>query len=139
MVPESPFAQGIVRITAASAESVPEGIQKRIEIVVADDEYAFRGVLFVVILECLDQLQSDGGFAGAFFAEDDGGAGIAAVSEDFIPCWMMDGFGAVMLEDVIGLRVFLTEWIDANAVMFKELLEFHKPGVLETKNRQQSP
>jgi hypothetical protein len=95
-------------------------------------------MLFVVILKCLDQLQSDGGFAGAFFAEDDGGAGIAAVSEDFIPCWMMDGFGAVMLEDVIRLGVFLAEGVDANAVMFEELLEFHGPGILGTKVLQQS-
>ena len=38
---------------------------------------------------------------------------------------MINGRGAVFLEDVIGLSVFLTERIDPDAIMLEELLNLH--------------
>ncbi|MGV2338632.1 MAG UNVERIFIED_CONTAM: hypothetical protein LVR18_32985 [Planctomycetaceae bacterium] len=112
-------------MSASTAKAIAEGIEEGVEVVIADDECTFGGKLLVVVVECFDELQSDGGFAGPFFAEDDGGAGVATVTEDFIPGGMMNGFGAVLLEDVIRLGIFLTEWIEPYAVVFEELLELH--------------
>lgn len=125
VVPESPFAECIIRVSASTAKAIAEGIEEGVEVVIADDECTFGGKLLVVVVECFDELQSDGGFAGPFFAEDDGGAGVATVTKDFIPGGMMNGFGAVLLEDVIRLGIFLTEWIEPYAVVFEELLELH--------------
>jgi len=125
VVPESPFAERIIRVSAATAKAIAEGIEEWVEIVIADDECTFGGKLLIVVVECFDELQADGRFAGPFFAEDNSGTGVTAVTEDFIPGGMVDGFGAVLLEDVIRLGIFLTEGIEPYTVVFEELLELH--------------
>lgn len=125
VVPETPFAEGIVGVSATAAEAIAEGIQEGIEIIITDDKHPLGWEFLVMVLESFDELQADGGFARTFFPEDNGGAGVAAVTEDFVPGRVMNGLGAVLLEDVVGLGVFLAEGVESYAVVFEELLELH--------------
>ncbi len=79
----------------------------------------------IVFLQRCDQLQPNGRLARSFFAENNGSAGIAAVSEDFVPRWMVNRLSTMLLKNVVRLSVFLTERIDFYSVVFKKLLYLH--------------
>ena len=115
----------MIRLPLASAQAVSKCVEKWIEVVVTDDERSIIGILAVPGANRIEQLNSQGGLAGAFFPKDDRGAWIAAIPEDFIPCRVIDRLRTMLLENVVGLSVFLTERIDPDAVVFEELTGFH--------------
>ena len=79
----------------------------------------------IVFLQGRDQLQTNGRLPRTLFAKHDRCTGIAAIAKHFVPCRMMNCFRAMLLEDMVRLRIFLAEWIDVHSVVFEELLNLH--------------
>ena len=70
-------------------------------------------------------LQPHGRFAGALFAEDDRRGRLGRVAVDLVPGGVIGAVDAVLLEDRIGLRIFLRKRIARDAVMLEKGLDFH--------------
>ena len=82
----------------------------------------------IVFLQRGNQLQSNGRLARSFFAENNRGTWIAAVTQNLVPRWMVNRLSTMLLKNVVRLSVFLTERIDFYSVVFKKLLYLH--GIL---------
>jgi hypothetical protein len=79
--------------------------------------------------ELIDHLQPQRGLAASLFAEDDRRRGMVGAAVDFIPRRVVRAFRAMLLEQRVGLGVFLAERILRQPVMFEKLLNFHPCGI----------
>ena len=131
VVPQPPLGQHPVGPPLAPVQTVAERVEKRIEIVVFDDEAAPVGMGAVVGGQLVDHLQPQGRLAAPLFAEDDRRPGTFGVAVDLVPRRMMGGVQAELAEDVVGLGVFRTERVLRDAVMGQELLHLHQCFPLE--------
>ena len=125
VVPEFPFGQHAVGPFAAATESVAEVTQKRVEVVVMDDERAAPRVVLIVLTKVSRNLETNRGLSRAFFAEDDRRRRIARIAEHLVPARMVRARDAMILENKVRLRIFLREWVAGDAVMFEELRKSH--------------
>ena len=130
VVPQLPLGQHLGRVALlAGAEPVGEVVEKRVEVVVLDDEQPVVLRPGVVQRDAAGHLQPHGRFAGAFFAEDDRRGRVGRVAVDLVPGGVVGRVAAALLEDRIGLRVLLGKRIDGDAVVLEQLLDAHRrPG-----------
>ena len=126
VVPQSPLGQHAVGPPLAAVQPVAERVEKRIEVIVFDDEAALVGMGPVVDGQFVDHLQPQRRLAAPLFAEDDRGRRALGVSIDFVPRRVMGGVQAKLAEDVVGLGVLRTERVLRDAVMGQELLHLHQ-------------
>ncbi len=133
VVPQLQVGQHAVSPATPSAEAVAKSIQKGIEVVVLDDEHPRERMGLIVLAQMPRDLQPQGRFAGPFLAEHDRSGRLGRIAVNLVPGRMMRAGDAEVLEDRIGLGVFLGERIGANAVVFEKLLCVHalNPGILE--------
>ncbi len=126
VVPQPPRFERPFGASFAAEEAVTEAVEKRIEIVVFDNQNALVGMFAIIASELADDLQAEGGLAAPFFSEDDRRRRVFRAAEDLVPGRMIGAFEAVAFEDLIALGVFLTEGVFFDAVMGQKLLNFHR-------------
>ena len=120
VVPQLPFVEHLGGVAAhAAAEAIGEAVEKRIEVVVVDDECAAFGMVAIVFFDLRSDLQSHGRFARAFFAEDNRRGRVAGVAVDFIPTGVERTSPARAMKDEIGLRIFIGKRVGHHVVVGK--------------------
>ena len=112
-----------------AAESLTEPIEKRIEVIVVDDEYATVWMVAVEEFQVSGDLQPHRRLARPFLTEDDRSRRLGWIAEHLVPRRVEGAADAVILEDLIGLRVFLRERIVGDAVVLEKLRCFHDASV----------
>ena len=83
-------------------------------------------MLAVVFRQMPHDLQPQGRLARSLLAEHDRGGRLGRIAIHFVPTRMVGAEDAMILEDRIGLRIFLGEGIDADPVMVEKLLNLHR-------------
>ncbi len=131
VVPQFPLREHPIEPAAAASQAVLKPIEKRIEVVVFDDEDSLLRVRLVVAHQVAGDLQPHRRLARAFFAEHDRGGRVRGIAIDFIPRGVINAGDAVFFEHRIGLRILFGERIAADAVMFEKLLYFHGVSLQE--------
>jgi hypothetical protein len=126
VIPESPLAQGLFGLPAPGGKFLCKAIQKRIQVVVLDNEHAFAGVLLVELREFLHQLQSKSRLTAPLFAEDNRRGRFEGATENFGPRRMVRGIEAVLSKNLIRLGILLSKRIVVDAVMAQELGNLHR-------------
>ena len=130
VVPQLPLGEHAGRVALlAGAEPVGEVVEERIEVVVLNDEQPAGVRLRIVQRDPAGHLHPHGRLAGALFAEDDRRGRLGRVAVDLVPHGMIGRVAAALLEDRVGLRVFLRERIDRDAVVFEQLLDAHEESL----------
>src|SRR5262249_44145146 len=89
VVPEPPALKCTFGLALSSVQPVAERIEKRVEVVVFDDEHALAGHLAVVLFELPADLQAERGLAASFLAENDRRRWMIGIAVDFVPRGMM--------------------------------------------------
>ena len=87
VIPKTPVVERLLRFAASASQPLTKVIEKRVEVIVANDEHATVRLRFVVCNQVLVDLQPHGGFAGTLGAEDDRGRGFRGVTVDLVPSW----------------------------------------------------
>ena len=131
MIPQFPFAQHPIGPAAlASAQLLAKAVQKRIEIVIVDDEQPPVRTAAIVLLQVPGDLQPDSRLAGAFLPKHDRRRRLVRIAVNLVPGGVKRALDAVLLEHQVRLRVLLSERIASHSVMFQELMNLHGGGSL---------
>src|SRR5215471_16625243 len=101
MVPQTPRLECPFGAPLPAEQAIAETVEKRVEVVVFDDEHTAIGVLAVVTGDLIDDLQPQGRLAAPLFAEDHRRRGLFGAPIDFVPRWMIGAFETMPLEDLI--------------------------------------
>ena len=117
MVPESPVGEQSFGAAIAARVPFAKAVQKRIEVIVLNDEDAVFRMLGIVFLQLFDHLHPDGGFSCSLFAEHNRSGRVGGIGKYFIPDRVVGAVQTEFLENVIALGVFLTEGVFLDPVV----------------------
>ena len=82
-----------------------------VEVIEFDQEDSVFWELLVVFGDVANQLQSNGRFAGPFWAENDSGCRLLGVADDFAPGRVKSARNTKLTKYGVGLGVFVSEWV----------------------------
>ena len=106
-------------------EPVAKAIEERVEIIVRDHEDSLLRMRPVVLGQMAGNLQADGRLSSTFFTKNDRRRGFGRIAVHFVPSRMVRAGDAMVFENRVGLGILFGKRIGADAMVFKELLNFH--------------